>query len=74
MINRRMLLVAQLADAERSIIESEVRIGRQKQCIAEQARAGHDSAIAKELLDMLQGSHALHVAARERIKVGLSSL
>lgn len=74
MINRRTLLLDQLADAERGIIESETRILRQKQLIAEQERAGHDSAVANELLRMLQGSHALHVAARDRIKVGLSSL
>jgi len=74
MINRRALLLDQLADAERSIIKNETRIRQQTQLIAERERAGHDSAIAKELLGMLQGSYALHLAARDRIKVGISSL
>ena len=74
MINRRTLLLDQLADAERSIIENETRIRLQKQLIAEQERAGRDSAIAKELLGMLQGSHTLHIATRDRIKNGLSSV
>lgn len=74
MINRRTLLLDQLADAERGIIENETRIRRQRELIADQERTGHDSAIATELLRMLQGSHALHVAARDRIKVGLSAL
>lgn len=74
MINRRSLLLDQLADAERSIVENETRIRLQKQAIAEQERAGCDSAIATELLGMLQDSHTLHVATRGRIKAGISSL
>ena len=74
MINRRTLLLDQLADAERSIVENESRIRRQEQLIAERVRAGHDGAIARELLGMLRGSHALHVATRDRIKAGLQSL
>lgn len=74
MINRHTLLLDQLADAERSIVENETRIRLQKQVIAERERAGRDSEIAKELLGMLQGSHTLHVATRDRIKAGISSL
>lgn len=74
MINRRTLLLDQLADAERSITENETRIRLQKKLIADHERVGRDAAIARELLGMLQGSHTLHVAARDRIKTGLSSL
>jgi hypothetical protein len=74
MINRRSLLLDQLADAERSIVENETRIRQQKQLIADQERDGRDSAIATELLCMLRDSYTLHVATRDRIKAGISSL
>jgi hypothetical protein len=74
MIDRRNLLVEQLADASQRVIGGEGRIQRHKQAIIELHRVGRDIAIAQELLEMAISTHAVQVAARDRLKAQLSQL
>jgi hypothetical protein len=74
MIDRRALLLDQLSDARHSVLESEGRISRHKRSLAELQNAGRDTAIARELLQMAESTHATQIAALDRLKLQISQL
>ena len=57
-----------LALAERHISEGEGTVVRQRQIVADLERDGHDSAMARALLQQFQQLLDLHVADRDRIR------
>ena len=62
-----------LAEAERHIAEGEDRIRHQLRIIEDLERDGHDSALARQLLDTLKRTHTLHIKQREFIIEELKS-
>lgn len=74
MVDRRALLLEQLAEADQRIFESEKRIERHKQSIAELEAAGRETATAQVLLEMALTTHATQIAERDRLKLRISQL
>jgi uncharacterized protein Smg (DUF494 family) len=70
----RTLVMEHLADAERHIAEGEDRIRHQLRIIAELERDGHDSAVARQLLDNFKRAQALLNEQREFIIGELKSI
>ena len=74
MIDRRVLLLEQLAEATERVIEGAQRIQRHRQATAALKRDGRETTIAEELLQMMVSTQAEQVAARQRLKVLLRHL
>jgi hypothetical protein len=69
----KQFLMQHLAQAEAHIAQGRLHIERQEQRIAELERDGHDSSLARTLLDTLGEAQRLHEATRERILAELSA-
>jgi hypothetical protein len=63
-----------LAEAERHVALGEQHVARQRKIVAELERDGHDTAQARELLRVLEGTQASHVSHRDRLLTELKYL
>jgi hypothetical protein len=63
----REMLQRHLAQAEQHIETGRKHIARQHEIITELERDGHETTMARALLDQFEQSQAIHIADRERI-------
>jgi hypothetical protein len=61
------LALADLQQVEDHIAEGEAHIRRQRQIVAELERDGHDTALAKDLLEIFEATLINHIALRDRL-------
>jgi hypothetical protein len=61
-----------LSQCRRHVSEGEKHIARQREIVAELARDGRDTTLARELLGHFEETQALHVAHRDRLAYELS--
>jgi len=61
------LALATLRRAEDHIAEAEAHIRRQREIVADLERDGHDTALAKDLLEIFEGTLANHIRLRDRL-------
>jgi hypothetical protein len=55
-------------EAERYLLRSEKNIIEQRQILSDLERDGHDTSIAKNMLDSLLISHEIHAAEADQIR------
>ena len=69
----RDFLERALAQAERHVAQGKVILTRQRATVAASERSGRDVARSKEFLSILEDSHRLHVADRDRLRKDLEN-
>jgi hypothetical protein len=69
----RVTIAGRLALAERRVAAGEEHLGRQRGLISELERHGRSADQARDLLRVLEDTHALHVAHRDRLRKQLGA-
>lgn len=64
----RARIADRLAQAERHVSQGESHIRRQREIVGELAHFGHDTAVARDLLLILEKTQATLVATRDRLR------
>jgi hypothetical protein len=68
----RSMILDHLAIAERHVTEGLRHISHQKQIIIDLTNGGHDTSIARSLLDDFEDVLKMHIADRDRLKKELA--
>ena len=68
----RRMLQQHLALAERHVAEGRQHVSRQRQIIFELRRDGHDTTMARGLLEQFKDTLKLHIEDRDRLKAEVS--